>query len=154
MYLYIIGNNMRLFTKKHNEIRFIKVGISQDPEKRLKQLQTGCPFPLAIIKLFKHDDARYLEQELHKDLERYNTSGEWFMIPQSGLTSTIKHLSKLVDSKKPNIKISSADRYKTHLSKLKKRGLLTTDTLWSYVNAPFKDLEQQTRLEIALDILS
>jgi len=76
MYVYIIGNKKRLRTfQKKIEIRYIKIGISKDPAKRLKELQTGCPFYLEIIEVFQTEDARYLESKLHKDLERYQSCG-------------------------------------------------------------------------------
>ena len=59
-----------------------KVGISRDPHKRLKQLQTGCPFKLSfhysdLTTGFDNTIGRD-EKELHRRLSRLTVLGEWF----------------------------------------------------------------------------
>jgi hypothetical protein len=56
---------------------YIKIGFSRyDPHKRLKNLQTGCPFP---IKLLGFVIGRMVqEEELHDVLKDYRIQGEWF----------------------------------------------------------------------------
>ena len=62
----------------------IKIGISTNPEWRLKQLQTGCPFEIKLIAVFEKQG--HLEKKLHKKLKEYKinpltnkkTRGEWF----------------------------------------------------------------------------
>jgi hypothetical protein len=53
-----------------------KIGIATNPEKRLKQLQTGSAAPLKIVHVFK--GLAWREKELHHLLERFRQSGEWF----------------------------------------------------------------------------
>jgi hypothetical protein len=55
---------------------FVKIGRSNDPEKRLLQLQTGCATPLKLILVAKERGNH--EKELHRQLARYQTVGEWF----------------------------------------------------------------------------
>ena len=70
----------------HNNI---KVGISDKPERRLKQLQTGHPYPLEIIFTEEFDCKRNkilkIENKLHKDMSvRYKKEhGEWFLIEEN-----------------------------------------------------------------------
>lgn len=60
----------------------LKVGIAQDIQKRMAQLQTGCPehlrlvhqVPIVAIK------AQRLEKALHRRLKRYRIRGEWFRL--------------------------------------------------------------------------
>lgn len=54
----------------------IKIGISQDPEARLRQMQSGSPEELSLLKQVKgyHED----EKMLHKRLDDYRVHGEWF----------------------------------------------------------------------------
>jgi hypothetical protein len=53
----------------------IKIGrTSQDPLKRLANLQTGSPTKLRIVGLIKGDK----EEELHKRFDQYRVHGEWF----------------------------------------------------------------------------
>ena len=56
----------------------IKVGRSSDPERRLRQLQTGCPHPLKII--LTVPDAGHLEKSIHRlmDYRQIRRNGEWF----------------------------------------------------------------------------
>lgn len=73
-FLYIIGNN------DHN---MFKVGISNDPNKRIKGIQTGCPFPLSILKKYNLNSySSIVEKKIHtfldKDKEVKSLMGEWF----------------------------------------------------------------------------
>ena len=62
-----------------------KVGKSDDPERRLRQLQTGCPYLLRIILIM--EESGNLEPRVHQYLKTYKTrfssGGEWFS--ESGL---------------------------------------------------------------------
>jgi hypothetical protein len=60
-----------------------KVGVSNDPDKRLKQLQTGNPTNLFIHEKFwfkSENKARQVEQQAHKALKKHRQAGEWFSI--------------------------------------------------------------------------
>lgn len=61
----------------------IKIGVSNTPEKRLKQLQTGSPYKLKLIGVFK--EKGHTEKVLHQllqpyrqNIKRQSTKGEWF----------------------------------------------------------------------------
>ena len=54
----------------------IKIGRSKDPQKRLKQLQTGNPNRLKLIASFKEKGKE--EKYLHEVLNNYKLKGEWF----------------------------------------------------------------------------
>ena len=59
----------------------IKIGISVDPEDRRKGLQTSNPFPVHLIKSFNAGiEALKHEKHFHDLYEKYNTSGEWFLV--------------------------------------------------------------------------
>ena len=59
----------------------IKIGISVDPEDRRKGLQTSNPFPIHIIKTFNAGiEALKHEKHFHDLYEKYNTTGEWFLV--------------------------------------------------------------------------
>lgn len=63
----------------------IKVGRSNDVERRCKQLQTSCPYPLIVLLVAKRQGNR--EQEVHRRLKAYRTAsfqGEWFREPALG----------------------------------------------------------------------
>lgn len=56
---------------------YIKIGFSKyDPNKRLKNLQTGCPFPIKLLGFVIGRMSQ--EEELHSVLKDYRIQGEWF----------------------------------------------------------------------------
>lgn len=69
-YLYIIGNEVE---------NICKIGISGNPSKRLKQLQTGCPYKLTILAVVGSFDYES-EKNLHNRYKDYRLNGEWFRI--------------------------------------------------------------------------
>ena len=68
-YVYFIGNY---------HFGFVKIGYSSCPERRLKQIQTGCPFNVSI--LGKMNGNAKKEKELHRKFQKNKTKGEWFVI--------------------------------------------------------------------------
>jgi len=73
MYLYVI----RCGTK-HGPV---KIGIAQNVERRLAQLQTASPFTLKIcrkIKAKSRKHAEHMEKWLHHRFRRKHIRGEWF----------------------------------------------------------------------------
>lgn len=62
---------------------YIKIGYSKDPQKRLKQLQTGHPKKLGLEgwKVCEtEEEARAIEHSIHKFFEKNRTNGEWFKL--------------------------------------------------------------------------
>ena len=58
-------------------ITHVKVGFTtSDPEKRVKSLQTGCPFPIKLLGYVFGSLER--EHELHDVFASDRLSGEWF----------------------------------------------------------------------------
>lgn len=82
---------------KDPDSKAIKIGVSKNPERRLKQLQTGdVGHNLYFMKLIKTNEMFVLEKELHKRFrtDRISQKGEWF--------KPSKELVKFVDSIKEN----------------------------------------------------
>ena len=75
----------------------VKVGIAANPEKRLKQLQTGHPQKLEIYYKEEFDCKRNhilkIENKLHNDLSiRFpKLQGEWFKVKEEEL-ETVKNV--------------------------------------------------------------
>lgn len=70
MYLYVMKAGNRC-----------KIGKASDPQRRLKELQTGNPFDLELLAAFKcksQSHAFYLEKLAHKVFARYRINREWF----------------------------------------------------------------------------
>lgn len=58
---------------------YVKIGYSADPAARLKQLKTGCPFPLELLATVPGD--LNFEQVLHLWFDDLRIDGEWFHFP-------------------------------------------------------------------------
>ena len=89
MYVYIIQSGS---SKKSP----VKIGMSDDPEKRLKQLQTGNPRILRIIISIKCNSRQHafeLEKTLHRMLERNNILNEWFFVKKKSLLETLNRFA-------------------------------------------------------------
>jgi hypothetical protein len=83
-YVYVIGPAN---PDKSDKIAF-KVGISVNPERRLKSIQTGCHFEVAILTSawFRGTkQAREFEVQVHSCLKTLNTHGEWFSLSSRDL---------------------------------------------------------------------
>lgn len=77
--------------------RFCKIGISDQPDKRLLELQTGCPFPLHIAHQFaatSRHHALAIENAAHRALASDNSSGEWFQVTPTRAYVTIAELMR------------------------------------------------------------
>lgn len=55
---------------------FVKIGLSNNPEKRLKTLQTASPYKLDLAYKMKGNES--LEKYLHLLFAPYRAYGEWF----------------------------------------------------------------------------
>lgn len=75
-YIYMIGNNLGA----------VKVGVSNNPSRRVKQLQTANQDKLSLLFQEEFECSRHhvlqVEKLVHKDLARIcnKKSGEWFSI--------------------------------------------------------------------------
>jgi len=56
----------------------VKVGISNDPDRRIKSLQTGSPQKLRLRDRFWTPDDSSVESTIHKMWSSVNKRGEWF----------------------------------------------------------------------------
>lgn len=61
----------------------VKIGIAENPERRLRDLQTASPFPLVLIHTFAFPTraiAREMESQFHTMEVARKAVGEWFSI--------------------------------------------------------------------------
>jgi len=54
----------------------LKIGYSNNPERRLQALQTGSPYPLKMLKCIPGD--KRLEHQLHRQFWNHHILNEWF----------------------------------------------------------------------------
>lgn len=77
-----------------SELNVCKIGISENVERRIKQLQTGCPYKIDVVKTFNSPISSKIEKVIHRsytsnkvDENEYNLMGEWFNIPVTEVLS-------------------------------------------------------------------
>lgn len=55
-----------------------KIGVSKNPTKRIRQLQTGNSYELELIYEYKTENAYKIESILHRRYSHLNKNKEWF----------------------------------------------------------------------------
>jgi hypothetical protein len=89
-----LPNNGKRFQSVYiaaSESGLIKIGISFDPEERIKALFTGHGVGLSIAHVESMDDdsARLVERASHKMLADSRSSGEWFKVSVEEAVRTV-----------------------------------------------------------------
>ena len=75
-----------------------KIGITNNPERRLKQCQTGNPKQLSYVCIVERPNkasAIFLEKSIHHGLKQHRLQGEWFKLNHQSLSIVIKELHPL-----------------------------------------------------------
>ena len=89
-YVYVIKNPL-------NET--VKIGVAQDVDKRIKQLQTGAGIELELIyKSLICSNAFSIENDVHKEFDEYRTFGEWFKINPSTVINFLETKTYVLNS--------------------------------------------------------
>jgi hypothetical protein len=71
-----------------------KVGKSKNPEKRVKELQTGNSNKLYISHVYDTKYSNLLESTLHIHFKPYRLEGEWFAMEESDVDMFIEICDK------------------------------------------------------------
>lgn len=66
----------RLYFIRNETTGNVKIGISKDPEARLRSLQTGSDATLTIMDTFPGN--KWCEASLHDEFKALHVRGEWF----------------------------------------------------------------------------
>jgi len=105
-----------------NNVRPTKVGVSDDPYKRIKELQTGNPRQLKIefiIECSDREHAFHLEKTIHEVLFKRHLRGEWFSMSGHKALKVLTRLSN--DPSYRNVKnIEKTERAKRKDERIKK----------------------------------
>lgn len=76
-----------------------KIGITDNLDKRLKQLQTGCPYKLVAFQtfpLFNKELTKKLESMAHERLGAFRMQGEWFSLDSKSCIDSVSTLANLL----------------------------------------------------------
>lgn len=75
IHVYVMFAEIRGIYNKVN----IKIGVSDNPKRRIKDIQTSNPLPIHLIRTFEAGkDAYTHEGYFHKLYKEFKTGGEWF----------------------------------------------------------------------------
>ncbi len=71
-----------------NELAAYKIGVSKNSKKRIKQLQTGCPYTIELLTVYNSTFPFKIEKAIHRsligyklDMEEISLYGEWYAKP-------------------------------------------------------------------------
>ena len=148
-FLYIIGNSDK---------NMFKVGISNDPTKRIKGIQTGCPFPLSIIKKYNlNSHSSVVEKKIHTFLEKdkgvKSLMGEWFSCELDKIDKLVLEETKeirKIEAKKQQKEREEIEKEKLKLTQQKKElevAMIPLFELQEKLDEKFKQL-RKTESEI------
>jgi hypothetical protein len=89
-----------------------KVGISNDPEERLRQLLTGHGLGLELVHVESvgDDAARLVERAAHRMLDNAKTGGEWFRVSADKAIQVVKIAAWIVNDCRTHIERPSPKR--------------------------------------------
>ena len=75
LHVYVMFAEIRGIYDKVN----IKIGVSDNPKRRIKDIQTSNPLPVHLIRTFEAGKDAYVhEGHFHKLYKEFSTGGEWF----------------------------------------------------------------------------
>jgi len=77
----------------------VKIGFSNDPNKRLKQIQPYTIHPLQLLLTFVGD--HHVERSIHEELKDYHVSAEWFKYTPEVFAVLVKFMGNQFDVKPP-----------------------------------------------------
>ena len=70
--------DMYVYAIREKDTGHIKIGISKDPQARLRQMQTGNSSDLELVAYKKAENRFADEKAAHAAFDRYRIRGEWF----------------------------------------------------------------------------
>lgn len=86
-----------LYIMQNGDTNQYKIGITKDLNNRIKQLQTGCPGELKVLKVWTHYQRKIIqkyERVLHNHFteqgQKLRENGEWFNLTQNQVNELCK----------------------------------------------------------------
>ena len=87
-----------------NDLSLYKIGVSENSKKRVKKLQTGCPYELEILYVFKSKFPFKVEKMLHnkhasrkRNIDNDILKGEWFNLETNQILKFLKDCQEAED---------------------------------------------------------
>lgn len=79
----------------------VKIGVSDNPDRRVDQLQTANAEQLELVRVWDVDNARDIEKKIHRTLEDTGCYGEWYSLSDRELSDVLRVVGQVV-SDTPN----------------------------------------------------
>lgn len=107
---------------------FVKIGTSREPERRLGEIQTGCPHVCRIVHTVP--GTREIESGVHRRLAPNRAAGEWFLFTDKTIQEIISTVDEAInaESSYPISEVTSAildawlSQVQSLLTEIKSRG--------------------------------
>ena len=82
-----------IYIISESELGPVKIGFSNAPERRLKQLQTGYPKPLTLhhVEYVGETNVRLMEGFIHAANRHRKVQGEWYNLTVEDAIVEVKH---------------------------------------------------------------
>lgn len=80
----------KIYLARH-EHGYIKIGKSNDPLSRIRELQTASPYKIHLAATITvYGDWHAVEERLHEVYSRYHKRGEWFDLPDHAVEDLVE----------------------------------------------------------------
>ena len=105
--IYKNQNKQSVYIFKNELTGLVKVGVSDNPEKRMKTLsnQSGCPLQM-VYNTPKCKNAYDVERSVHSALKQYRKVGEWFDVSENEVFDILEKHSLDFGSGMPLLNVS------------------------------------------------
>lgn len=114
----------------------VKIGKADDPQSRLRDLQTGHHEELAIIRVLDGGEAE--EKHLHTHFAEFRIRGEWFQFSDEMLTVSVAEMVAGEEAKATTAlqrAIDAAGGQSQLASKLRDKGVnVKQQHIWAWLN--------------------
>lgn len=75
-----------------------KIGISKNPRRRIKELQTGNSSELRLVETYQSEYAEKIERTLHRRYSHLHKEGEWFDMSITNEATFIAECQKIEET--------------------------------------------------------
>lgn len=82
---------------------FIKIGISTVLKKRMSNIQTACPFDLAVWQTIRTPIPELIERHMHQMMAHCRARGEWFSPSSADLDELLNFVALTNDNVRTTI---------------------------------------------------
>lgn len=94
------GNRQFVYVLKNPLNETVKIGVAQDVQKRIMQLQTGAGVELELVyQSMVCSNAFSIERDVHAHFEKYRTFGEWFKVSPTEVIDYLENQRYVLKSK-------------------------------------------------------